>query len=166
MQLAIPTKLDERLVRLLDELVSKGLYTSRSEAIRDAVRRLIARLYVSTADFLRTVAQIAAEVIVSRFERDVTGVVLFGSVARGSVSLDSDIDLLILARDGASVPKLRRMIHEAVYPISLASDVPITLVVITRRRFAEMLEAGCSFANEVAERGVQLCGDALEVARG
>ncbi|HLC45848.1 MAG TPA: ribbon-helix-helix domain-containing protein [archaeon] len=37
----IPAKLTERLVGEVDVLVKEGLYASRSEAIRDAVRRLV-----------------------------------------------------------------------------------------------------------------------------
>lgn len=40
---AIPTKLEEPLVRALDRLVADGLYQSKSEAIRDGVRRLVER---------------------------------------------------------------------------------------------------------------------------
>lgn len=38
---AIPTKLTHKLVLGLDELVGDGWYSSRSEAIRAAVRELI-----------------------------------------------------------------------------------------------------------------------------
>lgn len=166
MQLVIPTRLDEKLVRTLDELVSRGLYVSRSEAIRDAIRRLTTCFYVSSNEFMRVVASIAAEVILANFESAVTDIVLFGSVARGEAGPDSDVDLLVLVRDGAPVSELRRELHKLIYPISLASDVPITLVVLTRGRFLKMLENGFSFAIDIVRTGIQFEGDVLEVARG
>ncbi|ATZ61391.2 MAG: ribbon-helix-helix domain-containing protein [Methanosarcinales archaeon Met12] len=38
---AIPAKLTHKLIIELDELVKDGWYSNRSEAIRDAVRKLI-----------------------------------------------------------------------------------------------------------------------------
>jgi Arc/MetJ-type ribon-helix-helix transcriptional regulator len=57
MGLPIPTKLEEPLIRALDKMVADGLYQSRSEAIRDSVRRLVERNYVSRISFLRIIAE-------------------------------------------------------------------------------------------------------------
>ncbi|MDO8428944.1 MAG: ribbon-helix-helix domain-containing protein [Candidatus Diapherotrites archaeon] len=38
---AIPAKLTSKLVKEMDVLVKEGLYSSRSEILRDAVRQLI-----------------------------------------------------------------------------------------------------------------------------
>lgn len=40
---SVPAKMTEKLVQELDRLVEEGWYTSRSEAIRDAVRDLVER---------------------------------------------------------------------------------------------------------------------------
>lgn len=40
---SVPAKMTERLVQELDRLVEEGRYTSRSEAIRDAVREVVER---------------------------------------------------------------------------------------------------------------------------
>ncbi|MCP8304653.1 MAG: nucleotidyltransferase domain-containing protein [archaeon] len=95
MSKAIPTKLDKAIVDHIDRLVSKGLYVSRSEAIRDAVRELVAKRYISVSHFLRVMAEIAGEIIISNFPK-VTDVILFGSVATGEADMESDIDLLVL----------------------------------------------------------------------
>ncbi|MBS3080499.1 ribbon-helix-helix protein, CopG family [Candidatus Pacearchaeota archaeon] len=40
----VPTKLTERLIKEIDELVKEGWYANKSELIRDAVRGLIKKL--------------------------------------------------------------------------------------------------------------------------
>jgi predicted nucleotidyltransferase len=92
----------------------------------------------------------------------VTDIVLFGSVARGDVTLDSDIDLLVLVEQKDAV-RVRRKVHEIVYPVSLASAIPITLMVMNRREFIEWMRDGLSFAREVRDEGVQLFGDVLSL---
>lgn len=165
MGLAVPTRLDERLVRELDRLVSEGLYLSRSEAIREAVRRLVAERYVPLGRFLLMVAEVASEALTSGLGGVATDVVLFGSAARGDVGPDSDIDLLVLIGHG-DAPAVRRRAHEIVYPISLGSAVPITVVVMSREEFLAWVREGLSFAREVVEEGVQLHGEVLYAVRG
>jgi len=162
MDLAVPTKLDEKLVRELDRLVSEGFYVSRSEAIREAIRRLVAERYMSSQSFLRVIAEIASETLKSNLAGVVTDIVLFGSVARGDVTLESDIDLLVLVEHEDAFT-VRRKAHEIIYPISLASSTPITLIVVNREEFVEWMKGGLSFAREVVDEGVQLYGDVLSL---
>jgi len=165
MDLAVPTKLDMKLVEALDRLVSEGFYVSRSEAIREAVRKLTAEQYMSMQNFLGVIAKIASEVVASLFGDAVTDVVLFGSVSRGDVTLDSDIDLLVLLQSRKDCSRIRRALHERIYPISLASNTPITLVVIAREEFVVWTKSGFSFAQEIVKEGLQLHGDILSHVR-
>ena len=165
MGLAVPTKLDVKLVEALDRLVSEGFYVSRSEAIREAVRKLTAEQYVSLRNFLSVVAKIASEVVVLFFGDCVTDVVVFGSVSRGDVTIDSDIDLLVLLQNRKDYSKFRRALHERVYPISLASNTPITLVVMAREEFIFWAKSEFSFAREIVNEGLQLHGDVLSLVK-
>lgn len=45
----VPAKITSELVKRMDELVKKGLYCSRSELVRDAVRRLIGEKEIEKA---------------------------------------------------------------------------------------------------------------------
>ena len=165
MDLAVPTKLDEKLVKTLDRLVSEGFYVSRSEAIREAVRKLTAEQYISLQNFLCTIAEIASEILTFHLGDFVTDVVLFGSVARGNVTLDSDIDLLVLVRHEKDLSKVRRKLHKETYPISLASNTPITLIVMSREQFSTLARNRYSFINEILKEGLQLYGDVLNLVR-
>lgn len=162
MSLAIPTKLDDKLVRELDRLVSEGFYISRSEAIREAIRRLVAQHYISMQSFLRVIAEIASEVLKSNLADVVTDVVLFGSAARGDATIESDIDLLILI-EHKNAFRVRRRAHEIIYPISLVSATPITLIVMNRKEFVKWTKGKLSFAQEIREEGIQLYGDVLNL---
>ena len=55
-------------------------------------------------------------------------VTLYGSVARGEETSESDIDLLILI-DGPVNYALKQVIREAIYPIELEKDVVISLFI-------------------------------------
>jgi Arc/MetJ-type ribon-helix-helix transcriptional regulator len=167
MSVSVPTKLEPQLLRELDRLVDEGLYVSRSEAIRDAVRRLVAERYMSATQHLRAMASVISEVIQMRFGRVVENIILFGSVAKGSANPDSDIDLLILTKDlpEVSISRLSTRIHEVVYPIMLASGTVATMVVLGKDSFLRMLKEGSHFAREVVETGVQLKGALMDEHR-
>ena len=40
----VPTKLTEKLIKEIDEIIKEGWYANKSELIRDAVRELIRKL--------------------------------------------------------------------------------------------------------------------------
>ena len=167
MGFAIPTKLEEPLVRALDSLVADGLYQSRSEAIRDGVRTLVQRNYVGLARFLRVIAEISAQVILSKYRDDVTDIIIYGSVASGHVSEDSDVDILVLVstKSRQSPSNLEIRIHETAYPVALASGSVITPVVLEKKRFLDMCKAGEHFAGEIIRYGVQFHGTTLNELR-
>jgi predicted nucleotidyltransferase len=164
MSLSVPTKLEPRLLQELDRLVGEGLYVSRGEAIRDAVRRLVAERCMTPNQHLRATASVISEVIKMRFGTAVENIILFGSVAKGSANPDSDIDLLILTKNlpEVSISRLSTRIHEVVYPIMLASGTVATMVVLSKDSFMRMLKEGSHFAREVVETGVQLKGSLMD----
>ena len=165
MGLAIPTKLEEPLVAALDRLVADGLYQSRSEAIRDAVRRVVERSYVSKHHFLMVIAEITAQVILRDYSGRVTDIILYGSAATGQVSEDSDVDILVLVSGKGGEGQAEVQIHEMVYPIALASGAVVTPIVLTRRRFLDLNREAEHFAREVIRHGISLHGTILNELR-
>src|SRR5213593_3993619 len=81
-------------------------------------------------------------------------VVLFGSYARGDFRGDSDIDLLALVdrRD----PELLDWLYDGVLEAQLRDRVDLSLKVIPRRAYEEMLAQGEPFAGNVAREGRDL----------
>jgi len=164
MSLAIPTKLDQKLVEILDRLVAEGLYVSRSEAIRDAVRKLAANQYISLNRYLQTIAQITTETITTQLGNVITDIILFGSAARSEATPESDIDLLILTKQ-ENLHKIRKRTHEIIYPISLASSTPITAIITTKQEFIVWTKNKLSFAQQIQKEGIQLYGEILNHVR-
>ncbi|HUW20570.1 MAG TPA: nucleotidyltransferase domain-containing protein [Sedimentisphaerales bacterium] len=75
-------------------------------------------------------------------------VVLFGSYARGTVTEDSDVDLLVIARfEGRSVDKSVEI------RMKLRPWFPIDLIVRTPEKVRQRLEMGDGFMREILEEG-------------
>jgi len=167
MALPIPTKLEEPLIRALDILVTDGLYQSRSEAIRDAVRRLVERNYASRTRFLRVIGEISAHAIIAKYSYAVTDIILYGSAATGEVSEDSDVDILVLAstRRHESVGQLEIHVHETIYPIALASGCVVVPIVLARKKFVDLHRSGEHFTREIVRHGIPLHGTILNELR-
>jgi len=167
MGLAIPTKLEAPLVRALDGLVAEGLYQSRSEAIRDAVRRLVERNYISKVRFLRVIAEVSAQLILDEYGDAVTDIILYGSVASGSVSDDSDIDILVLVSDtmGKNLSQVEIRIHEITYAVALSSGSVMTPIVLSRRKFMDLAGEGDHFVREIGKYGIEIKGTTLNELR-
>lgn len=139
----------------LDHLVDRGLYLSRSEALREGARRLVLADYISVSEWLLRVAGVAAELIASNFPGEVKEVRLFGSVAAGEAGPDSDIDLIVIVDDTAAAAVEAR-IDDILLPISLGAEVLITPIIIGRRDFRRQINAGRSFARQVDSGGITL----------
>jgi predicted nucleotidyltransferase len=167
MGLAIPTKLEAPLVRALDNLVSEGLYQSRSEAIRDAIRGLVERNYISRSRFLTVIARVSAQLVLDEYGDAVTDIILYGSVASGRVSDDSDIDLLVLVTDRMSknLSQVEIRIHEIVYAVALSSALVITPIVLDKRAFLDLAREEEHFAREIVKYGIEIKGTTLNELR-
>ena len=166
---AIPTKLDESLIEQLDRLVSEGLYVSRSESIRDAVRKLVTERYMNLQRFYEIISRIASWVILQRLKGMVTDIILYGSVARKEANPESDVDFLILTDREEGTKAFRRLdeeISRATYPIDLEANVVTTHLLMSRKRFLRLVRERYTFANEVLEDGIQLHGSILKHVRG
>ena len=166
MSRVIPARVDRKLVARIDEMISKGLYVSRSDAVRDAIRNLA----ISQDErepfqsIYRVVAQIAAAMMRQSLGDNLGDVILFGSVSRGRATQDSDIDLLVLIESGETSTTTRSIV-ELLYPIMLASDTVITPVVYSRQEFLRLFKEEYVFASEIIENGTQIYGDLLHEIR-
>jgi len=154
-------------VRALDGLVADGLYQSRSEAIRDAVRRLVESSRISRARFLTVIAEISAQLILDEYGEAVTDIILYGSVAVGRVSDDSDVDILVLVSDTMSknLSQAEIRIHEITYAVALSSGSVITPIVLNRKKFLDLAQEGQHFVREIIKRGIEIKGTTLHELR-
>jgi Arc/MetJ-type ribon-helix-helix transcriptional regulator len=161
MSSVIPVRVPEDVAQKVKELVDAGVYSNRSSLIREALRRLIVSEDKSAQKL--EVGKLAAKlvsVIVSWEEKTVRDVVLFGSVARREASAGSDVDVLVLVED-MEAWRVRQRLYGLIYPVMAALEVDVSLIVIDRRRFIGMVQAGDPFALSVTSEGIQLYGGFL-----
>ena len=81
-------------------------------------------------------------------------VILFGSYARGEETIDSDVDILVIA------PTKERMIDRMASVSRIIRDLrnglPISPIVLTPEEFRRKLDVGDAFIQTVVEEGVVL----------
>lgn len=91
-------------------------------------------------------ARIAAE----RIARDdeVLAIVLFGSVAKGLPTEESDLDLLIVTKEDGDV---ERQLNDKIYDLMFSLDVPIEALFLTYDELLLNLQAKTTFIFGIAE---------------
>lgn len=92
--------------------------------------------------------------LLKKMGRQVLGLTLFGSKARGDSAPDSDIDILILTQ--AENWRLRREISSVSSGVGLDYDVLINTIIISADRWAQMTRERFSLCRNVERDGITL----------
>ena len=163
MSRVVPTRLPTDLARGVDELVRSGRFSNRSEVIKEATRLLLSAGGSSLASKNAAAASRLASLMITWNVKDVEAVTLYGSVARDEATSESDVDLLVVVRDGEPW-KLRRSMYGLIYPIIAALGVDISLMVVTRAGWQEMVGMKDPVARGIVEEGKSLWGRLTEQA--
>jgi len=157
----VPVKLSDSLTEALDALVKEGIYNSRNEALRDGVRLLIdmRRLRKKKQERkleveLRVIARVVATMLLHRYRRVISRIILFGSAAKGGVNEESDIDLLVVVREDEDRYAWRRKFIEDVMPITYEFGRYVSIKTFTEKEFKELIERESPFVKEVLRHGV------------
>ena len=159
--MVVPVRIPKELAEEVNELVKNGLYSSRSNLVREAVRRLAAS--ESPQAQKATMGELAAKLastMIAWNEKRVTDVILFGSAARGEATTKSDIDLLVLTEE-AHPWRVRRHLYDIIYPIIPVLGIDISLIVINKEVFKHMVKGGDPFAVSIINEGIELHGEFL-----
>ncbi len=161
MSVVIPVRVPRELAKKISELISRGLYSSRSDLIRQALRGFVVseRTFAQKTKIGRVVALLASTIIAWN-EKAVQDVILFGSTARGNEASKSDVDLLILTED-AKPWVVRQRLYDLIYPIIPILGVDVSLIVIDRNSFNRMVKDEDPFAMSIINEGIQLWGESL-----
>ncbi len=161
MSVVIPVRVQRDLAEKINELVKAGLYSNRSNLIREAIRRFAVSEHAFTPKTTnrRLVATLASTIITWN-EKTIVDIILFGSTARGEATTESDIDLLILTKE-AHPWKVRQRLYDLIYSFIAVLEVDISLIVINKESFANMIKDKDPFAISIVNEGVQLQGDCL-----
>ena len=158
MSTLIPIRVPKEVAQKIKELVDAGLYSNRSNLIREAIRRLIVSEDTSAQKTnLGKIAATLVSIMISWEEKTITDIILFGSVARGEATAESDIDLLVLIEDTEGW-RIRQRLYDLIYPIIPALGIDVSLIVIDKKSFIQMIEKGDPFALSITKEGIQLQG--------
>ena len=160
--MVVPVRVPKELAEKVNELVKNGLYSSRSNLVREAVRRLAAseNPQAQKAPVGELAANLASAMIAWN-RKPVSDVILFGSTARGEATTESDIDLLVLTEE-AQPWKVRRHLYDIIYPIIPVLGIDISLIVINNEAFRHMIKGADPFAVSIINEGIQLHGEFLD----
>ena len=106
-------------------------------------------------NLLREAAKEFADLAVSNVGEAVDAIVLYGSVARGDIWEESDIDILVIGSDLRTIPKrLSQIADEQAYENGYAFW--LSTVEFSREHFLELERIGAPFILNVLDDGVAL----------
>jgi len=162
MSAVIPVRVPREVAQKIKELVDAGFYPNRSSLVREALRRFMVSEGASMEK--TTLGRFAATLVslmISWGEKAVTDVILFGSVARGEATVESDIDLLVLV-EKAEGWRVRQRLYDLIYPVIPALGVDVSLIVMDKKGFMRMARDGDPFVLSILGEGVQLRGSFLD----
>ncbi len=92
--------------------------------------------------------------LLAELGQQVAQVILFGSKARGDSSADSDVDVLILAKDEDW--QLQKTISKISSQIDLDYDILLNTLLIADKRWKQMSEERFSICRNVEREGILL----------
>ncbi|MEF8835602.1 MAG: nucleotidyltransferase domain-containing protein [Candidatus Thermoplasmatota archaeon] len=145
-----------RAVNRLDErnYVSTS-EVGKSKLIEVKNRKVLKRILKASRAEIDELEEAAERFVgeIKKFE-EVKKCVLFGSVARGTADLNSDIDILILLQDGDE--KTEDEISQIAEKISSEESVRIMPDVMEKERFELMEKHEDSFAENIKKEGITL----------
>ncbi|MBU1669993.1 MAG: nucleotidyltransferase domain-containing protein [Actinobacteria bacterium] len=95
-----------------------------------------------------------ADIYFDEVGRDLQSVVLFGSMAGGDEQPNSDVDLIIVARDRADLTVVEDRVAEASLKVTRRFGNQATPFVVTRTDYDRKMKSKRGFWREVAETGI------------
>ncbi len=163
MSRVVPTRLPAELAKGVDALVKSGRYANRSEVIKEATKLLLSSGGLPARLAMAKVAARLVSVLVAWNSLGVESVTLYGSVARGEAGSQSDVDILVVVDKGEPW-KIRRSLYELIYPIIVVLGVDISLMIVRREDWLDMLRSSDPFALSVLKEGRPLWGQLTRLA--
>lgn len=126
------------------------------------IRTGILPLFDAEAGFFTTLG----EAVRSTAGVPVRSVLIFGSLARGDASAESDIDLLCLTTSAAAVAEVERKLAEAAPNLRRQFGRRVSMMVLPAADFARRYRRRERLTREIVETGWVVAGDSLsEVLR-
>ncbi len=154
----IPLRVDQALVDGIEALVTNGLFRNRNESIREGIRILLNQYNALPQKINLMMAKIVANHLFRTFSSIIRAILLYGSVARGTDTSESDIDLLLLTT--RNVPYSEQTdFYAAIGDLFQGIDYDISLHFQETGKFIEGFSKGFSFETKIVRDGKLLQGE-------
>ncbi len=83
---------------------------------------------------------------------EIESIILFGSVARGEVREDSDIDIILIVKGDSF--KMQKLISEVVVKILLETGIYISAKVLSSEEYNLLKKINSSFYRNISKEGI------------
>lgn len=155
--------------KALDELEELGLVTSWASgaAYLYSVNResyLVREVLTPALRAEREIIRALAQRFYDRLGEDLLSVVVYGSVARKEDQADSDIDLILVCRDGSDVEDLEFAAAEVSLSASREFAGPVSAFVFDEKTYQKRLRQGKAMWGDVRKEGVPVARGLEKVA--
>ncbi len=94
------------------------------------------------------------EILQSRFPGVVKDIIVYGSKARGDVREDSDLDVLLIIKEGDWRYKLQ--LADAGYDLAIGTDCVPSIIILTEEEKNERIQNESVFYEFVQEEGISV----------
>ncbi|MBN2151556.1 MAG: nucleotidyltransferase domain-containing protein [Candidatus Lokiarchaeota archaeon] len=141
----------------LDRLVSAGIFLNRNDGIRAGLREALKRFAYDTTASRIMLARVVSNYLMIHHPNEIEAIVLFGSVAAGRDTPESDIDVLVIIKGSTSYDAELARVRE-VGLITRGIDEQVSLHHESDADFLLGLEKGFEFETGIVARGILLSG--------
>jgi predicted nucleotidyltransferase len=133
-------------IQALKELEAQGLLRRRSigasyEYTLNEDHLLVSGVLMGAFDIERNALFEIVRIFEEQIGRDFEAAIIFGSVARGEERLDSDVDILIIIKDGSDLASVENKVSEATNLAMAASGNAVSPVLMARSEYEKRKRA-------------------------
>jgi len=123
---------------------------------------LVSRIIVPAFRIEGRLLQDLANRFFEGISKDLVSIILFGSVARGEEESGSDIDLILVVKDGTDLGKLDEKVSEISLESATSFGGLVIPILITESEYANNRRSKNAFWRTVLEEGIELTPAELE----
>ncbi len=154
----------------LAELEMNGLVTKRRVGNANTYslnegNLLVSRIIIPAFLIEKGLIQDLAERFFRGMGGDLVSIILFGSTARGEEAADSDIDLVLVVKDGSDLDRLEEKVSEISLEAAASFGGPVSPILLTESGYDNKKRSRSAFWRTVQEEGIELTPGELEEVR-
>lgn len=157
MEETISLKINSKLIEKIDSLVKKGIYRNRSDFIREAIQLLVKSNLNKISD-KHLIANLVSNYLIFTQKDNIQATILFGSVAEGFDTEESDIDLYILTKKELSYNERFVIINQVISLLDKLNYI-VSLHFQPINDFIQAVKDNYTFETNLLERGEILVGN-------